>query len=151
MLIPYLLSTPPASKRPGRPAYKPSRSEIREGFVTLVATDLDIVPTVQARHDRYAELGLTYQPFVVCVGTSILDVRRSCVVVNDTFYNLNGGIEGVDAAFKIFCVTGTSYPVVVRDVWLFVQRFFYGISTKFDRVTQSIRHLAADLNLDCDS
>lgn len=114
----------------------------------MVPTDADIIPSIEVRRNRCSELALTFQPQVICIGPSILEVNRSVVVVNDTIYSFNCGIKGVDAVFKIFQATGAVYPIEARDVWIFIQRAFYNIRTPYDTVQQNVRHLAADLNLD---
>lgn len=105
------------------------------------------MPSIESRKNKCNQLGLTFQPQVICVGTSILELGKSVVVVNDSIYSFNNGIEGVDAVFKIFQATGAEYPAEAKDLWLFVQRAFFNIKTRFDRIPQNVRHLAANLGV----
>lgn len=147
LLLPYILSVPPALKKAGKPSWKPARSEIRDAFVTQVSAETEILPAVEARKNKYRDLGRSFQPLVVIVGPSLQETSRSVVVVDDTWYNFSSALEAVDGAFKIFHSTGACYPEEATDVWLFIQRAFYKIETKYDRISQAIRHLTTDLSL----
>ncbi|CAG9818753.1 unnamed protein product [Phaedon cochleariae] len=145
LLLPYFLSVPPAIKKQGKQTWKPSRSEVRDAFITQVPTEADILRTLEARKNKYKGLGRSFQPLIVIVGQTLEEANRFHVIVDDTIYNFTSAIGAVDGAFKIFHATGACYPEEATDLWLLIQVAFYKIRTKYDRLSQSIKHLLTDL------
>ncbi|CAG9819956.1 unnamed protein product [Phaedon cochleariae] len=145
LLLPYLLSVPPAIKKQGKQIWKPSRSEVRDAFITQVPTEADILTTSEARKNKYKGLGRSFQPLIVIVGQTLEEANRFHVIVDDKIYNSTSAIGAVDRAFKIFHATGACYPEEATDLWLLIQVAFYKIRTKYDRLSQSIKHLLTDL------
>ncbi|KAB0805194.1 hypothetical protein PPYR_02164 [Photinus pyralis] len=147
ILLPYILSLQPSRKKSGTLAWKPSRSEVRDGFITHVTCAGDVRSTIQERKNKLTRLGRTFQPLIIVVGESIVTYSVCHVIINDTIYQLPTLLKAVDTAFQIFHATGAKYPSESEDVWLVVQRLLYSIETKFDRLNQTVSSLLAEFNL----
>ncbi|KAF9419669.1 hypothetical protein HW555_003947 [Spodoptera exigua] len=146
ILLAYVIGTCPTRKR-GKQYWKPSRSEIRDGFITQVASEAEVYSVIESRRAKLQRLGRTLQPFIIFVGESLAAVRASYVIINNTCYNFPKLVTAVDAAFKIFHATGACYPEECMDIWHVIQIGFYKIKTKFDRTNQAINSLLNDLGL----
>lgn len=146
ILLTYLIG-PSQSRKRGKQHWKPSRSEIRDGFITQVASSSDVGSVVELRRAQMQRLGKTLQPFVVYVGESLNQVQSAYVIVNDIYYAFPTLISAVDAAFKIFQATGACYPDECMDLWLVIQIGFYKIRTVFDKPHQATNILLNELEL----
>lgn len=117
-----------------------------DSFITFVQSDSEILPVIEERKSKYATHNINFQPLVVLTG-DIQSVISSKVVVDNTIYTLPSPIEAVDACFKIVHATNACYQEECEALWLFIQLYMYEITTKYDRINQSIRNLAVNLGL----
>lgn len=146
MLLAFVIGSTQSRKR-GKHHWKPSRSEIRDGFITQAASSADIGSVVELRRTQMLRLGRTLQPFVLYVGESLDKIQSAYVIINDIYYEFSTLISAVDAAFKIFHATGACYPDECVDLWLVIQLGFYKIKTVFDKPHQATNVLLNDLEL----
>lgn len=146
LLLPYLVPSI-VSKKKGKLSWKPSRSEIRDGFILQIAGVDDLQTAISSRRTKLVKLGRTFQPLIIYTGT-ICDILNIYVVVGQTIYKVNSLLQGVDVAFKIIHATGAEYSDESYLIWLFIQRALYNINTKFDKSLSVIHTLMGDLNLD---
>lgn len=147
MLLAYIINISPARKIKGKPAWKPSRAEVCDGYISQAASEADVTNKIIEKKENLQRLGRTVQPYVIFVGPNVIEVKVAYVVINDTLYSFNKLVTAVDCAFKIFQSTGACYPEEAGDIWLFIQLGFYDIKTKFDRPTQAVNTLLTDLEL----
>lgn len=104
--------------------------------------------THQATIDKAAALGLTVQPYVII----IVDIFQkdklpeSFVLINDTQYKLETPLKAIDTCFKIFFTLNYEYPVEAEQIWLFVQKYFFEITTTNDKHFQSTTILLNDFD-----
>jgi len=54
-------------------------------------------------------------------------------------------IKAFDICFKIFHVFNVDYPIESSDVWLFIQFFFFKITTKYDKSNILIKQVINEL------
>ena len=146
-LLPFIMNNTPSKKktRKGK-MYKFSREEKRDSFTTLVHSDDEIGTTIIRRTEKYFKIG-SLQPYIIAVGADWLNIEKAIVVVDNTQYKLGGLIEAVDVLFKIFHATNTCYPEEAYDVWLFIQKGMYGITTKCDDMRKPLRSLLDTVQL----
>ncbi|XP_026675807.1 uncharacterized protein LOC108254582, partial [Diaphorina citri] len=148
-LLPYLMNVSSSALK-SRKVPKYSRSDIRDSFITIIGTDSEIATTITNRKEVYKSRGggNTLQPYIICVGPNILEVSKSVIVCNDIQYEQPDVIKAVDRLFKIFHATHTSYPAESYDIWLFIQKAFFKINTKYDQVGGALSLLLQQVGAD---
>lgn len=144
MVLPLVINISPTRKQK-KPAWKPSRAEISQGFISQAVSEAEVTTTILEKTEKLKKLGRTVQPYVISVGPSAAVIRKAYVVINNTVYTFQKLITAVDCAFKIFQATGAYYPEESEDIWTTIQIGMYGITTKFDRKTQAVNVILADL------
>jgi len=143
-----LLFFPVTTKRKkGIPAWRPSKIESRDGFITHITSNSELIETITRRKQKYSQLGITLQPLIIIVGPSINEISKYFVLVNDTYYVLNSILTAVDTCFKIFHALNLLYPVESLPVWSFIQKGFYKIKTAYDSEYVSVNSLLSDLDI----
>ncbi|KAF0713678.1 SAM domain-containing protein, partial [Aphis craccivora] len=90
--------------------WRPSKLESRDGFITHVKSDAEILETITRRREKLASFEQTLQPFIIIVGPVINDISSYLVIVDNTYYRLNTIISAVDCYFKIILTLNAKYP-----------------------------------------
>ncbi|KAF0707515.1 SAM domain-containing protein [Aphis craccivora] len=72
LILPFLLSPITAKRKKGKAAWKPSKLEMKDGFITHIKSHTELQDTVSRRKDKYSKLGVTLQPLIIIV-------RAGCV------------------------------------------------------------------------
>jgi len=85
------------------------------------------------------------QPFILVVG-SLLDPKQILVYFDNIKYKMFSVLKAFDTCFKIFHVFNLEYPIESANVWLFIQTYFYNITTKYDKSCALIKQITAELN-----
>lgn len=68
-------------------------------------------------------------PKLVIIGSDLPEVTGECVVVFRSLeYSCSGILRGIDIVVKMRAVLGLPYPAATKLVWLFIERFFYGLN-----------------------
>lgn len=142
--MPYITSSVPLKEKK-KALWRPSKSEVRDGFITLIGSDADLQPTVSARRSKLEKYGKTLQPFVICVGTSLADISHCFVVAGDTYYKIDKLLNSVDTCFKLIHATGAKYQDEAFVVWMTLQKAFYVIDTPYDKDFITLKSLLIDL------
>lgn len=91
---------------------------------------------------------LTAQPIPITVG---LDDITAYVSINEILYKVETPLKAVDLCFKVFHAINANYPYEVEACWMFIQKFFFDIKTKFDKNYTSVNALISDINCAMDS
>ncbi|GBP20639.1 hypothetical protein EVAR_16511_1 [Eumeta japonica] len=81
LLLPYILPILPSRKKGNHIHWKPSRSEIRDGFITHVSSSAEVKPTIEQRQIKLSRLGRTFQPIIILTPSSLLKHMRTNRVV----------------------------------------------------------------------
>lgn len=153
-LLPQLLPLPPSRSKKAEVYWKPSRSEVQEGFITIVKGSSQVSEVVQNKKLKYLTIRRALQPYIILVGGDIFNVEEAYIIVDDTKYRANSFLEAFDVCFKIFFSTGARYPEECEDVWTFIERAFFKICSKDEKnkpkhVSQAVKHLLTNLQLPC--
>ncbi|CAI6372350.1 unnamed protein product [Macrosiphum euphorbiae] len=127
--------------------WRPSKIEVRDGFITHVRSDSEIQETITRRRSKLIEFGQTLQPFVIIVGHSLKEISSYLVVVDNTFYRLNSIIASVDCCFKIFLTLNAEYPVESSGIWYFIQRGLYNLKTPWDKNYTAVNAFMSDVGI----
>ncbi|KAL4710059.1 hypothetical protein ACJJTC_016461 [Scirpophaga incertulas] len=146
MVLPLVINVSPTRKLK-KSTWKPSRAEISQGFIVQAASEGEVTTTILEKTEKFKKHGCTVQPYVIFVGSSPVEIKKSYVVINNTLYTFQKLITAVDCAFKIIQATGAYYPEESQDIWTAIQIGIYGITTPFDRKTQAVNVILADLQL----
>jgi len=147
IILPFLFFPVTTKRKKGIPAWRPSKIESRDGFITHIKSNSELIETITRRKKKYSQLGITLQPLIIIVGPSINEISKYFVLVNDTYYVLNSIVTAVDTCFKIFHALNLLYPVESLPVWSFIQKGFYKIKTAYDSEYVSVNSLLSDLDI----
>ncbi|CAI6374956.1 unnamed protein product [Macrosiphum euphorbiae] len=127
--------------------WRPSKIEVRDGFITHVRSDSEIQETITRKGSKLIEFGQTLQPFVIIVGHSLKEISSYLVVVDNTFYRLNSIIASVDCCFKIFLTLNAEYPVESSGIWYLIQRGLYNLKTPWDKNYTAVNAFMSDVGI----
>ncbi|XP_050066648.1 uncharacterized protein LOC126555814 [Aphis gossypii] len=127
--------------------WRPSKIEVRDGFITHVRSDSEVQETITRRRNKLIQFGQTLQPFVIIVGHSLKDISSYLVVVDNTFYRLNSIIASVDCCFKIILTLNAEYPVESAGVWYFIQKGLYNLKTPWDKNYTAVNAFMSDVGI----
>ncbi|XP_047020948.1 uncharacterized protein LOC124630940 isoform X2 [Helicoverpa zea] len=146
MLLPLLLGNP--THRTKKQVWRPSKAEVKDGFITHVLRPMDVQAAIAHRREKYLRYKLTLQPVIVIVGSSYTDIQKYFVVVNDLFFETNSILKAVDTCFKIFHSLHCQYPTESVCVWNFIQLGLYQLKTKWDKTYSTVNAFITDLDID---
>lgn len=125
---------------------KDSKLETRDGFITHVESDGEILETVTRRREKLRTFGQTLQPFIVIVGPTINKISSYLVVVDNTYYRLNTIIAAFDCCFKVILTLNAEYHSESALIWYFIQKGFHLITTPWDKNFTIVNALLSDIN-----
>ncbi|KAF0721282.1 Uncharacterized protein FWK35_00028828, partial [Aphis craccivora] len=84
------------------------------------------------------------QPFIIICGTTFKP--KEIIIFFDCIkYKMFSFISAIDICFKIFHIFNLEYPVESYIVWLFIQKYFYDINTKYDKACHTLGRILSDL------
>lgn len=89
------------------------------------------------------------QPFILICGTPYKP-KEIIVFFDFIKYKLFSIVSAIDVCFKIFHIFNLEYPVQSSIVWLFIQKYFYMLNTKYDKAYDTLGQILSDLNCDDD-
>lgn len=123
----------------------------KRGFIKFSIRDsqnsfLVVTPTAVAMEltlKKMAENG-PIQPCLLVVG-SLFDPKQILVYFDNIKYKMFSAYKAFDICFKIFHVFNVEYPLESGDVWLFIQTFFYNITTKYDKSNVVSKQISNEL------
>ncbi|KAF0706912.1 Uncharacterized protein FWK35_00032358, partial [Aphis craccivora] len=68
------------------------------------------------------------------------------LIINKLKSQSNNIQPSIDVCFKIFHVFNLEYPIECSNVWLFLQVYFYEISTKYDKSCSLVKQICSELD-----
>ncbi|KAF0688719.1 Uncharacterized protein FWK35_00035204, partial [Aphis craccivora] len=77
------------------------------------------------------------QPFIIVIGTP-LKPNQILVYFDSIKYKVFNITRAIDICFKLFNLFNLQYPLQSCAVWMFIQKFYYNISTKYDTPHQLV-------------
>lgn len=148
LLIPSLLSVSTLRlKGCIKKVWRPSKSEVREGFVIHVNSDAEIKQVLEDRRKKLSNFGLTLQPLVVIVGPTLSEISSYIIVINNAMYLLPNILSAIDVCFKCIWAINAKYAAECHCTWMFIQRAFYKLVTSNDRESTAANTLLADIGM----
>lgn len=142
LLIPHILGPQHIKKK------KCSASEVSESFILHIAEEKQLNEERQKRHEKYKNLGITVQPYIVVAGP-LAKITSRYVIVDDITYELPCINQAVETCFKIFWALYLEYPSECRAVWQFLQRAIFSIPSKAVDKSEKIPPSVLSLLSDC--
>lgn len=147
LILPFLLSPITAKRKKGKAAWRPSKLEMKDGFITHIKSHTELQDTVSRRKDKYSKLGVTLQPLIIIVGPNCNEISQYFILVDDTYYVMNSILTALDCCFKIIHALNLQYPYESLPVWMFIQKGFYEIETLWDTEYVCVNSLLSDLSI----
>jgi len=105
----------------------------------------DLNRQIKIHREWLANRGLSLQPMLVFVGSTLSDITASYVQVDNVKYEFCTPLKAVDTCFKAFHALDAAYQEECQAIWLFIQKYFYDLHLKEDnnipRVTSILNSL----------
>jgi len=146
LCLPFIIGVNSTRVKKSKTLWRPSKLEARDGFITHVKSDAEILETVTRRREKLAAFGQTLQPFIVIVGPAIDEISSYLVIVDNTYYRLNTIIAAVDCCFKVILTLNAEYPSESALIWYFIQKRFYNITTPWDKNYTTVNAFLSDIH-----
>ncbi|KAI0221940.1 hypothetical protein LSAT2_026801, partial [Lamellibrachia satsuma] len=142
VLLPSLLPPRPvATLKSRKKKWKPSIAEGRKAFIDLQKRGTDLAAYLRKRREECQKRGVTRQPQILALGDTILVAKEFFLLYEEVIYEVDSLVKAVDICFKIFFVLNAQYPAEAADVWTFIQKGLFNITTPYDVVTPRVIEL----------
>lgn len=133
MTIPYLLTVTNIRVKGRTKCWRPTKAEVREGFLCHVHSNADVKTAIEERRSKLLQFGLTLQPFIVIVGPNVANIESYFVVVNDVLYRLRSILSTVDVCYKVTWAMNAVYSSEAHSVRMFLQKACYKMRSSYDK------------------
>lgn len=104
----------------------------------------DIKVKIDALREEKLKKKQTFQPIVAIILTDKL-IKQIFVYCDGIFYEINSIVSALDICFKTFHVLNLSYPKESYNFYFFIQKYFYEISTRYDKPVSTVSNLITEL------
>lgn len=101
----------------------------------------DFYPSIDELSLKLREKKQSLQPLIVYASQS----NTFITYYDDIKYQFQSLLAAIDTCFKIFFVLNVKYPEAAKNVWIFIQKFFYEIETH-ERISPDVLVLLSELN-----
>lgn len=119
--------------------------DAEESFILHVICINDYKQKLEDLKKKHFTASSTLQPMVIVVGPDIYQLSEFFVYFDGVLYKFKSFLKALDTCFKIFQVFNLKYPLACQNTWLFIQKFFFEIETKFDINSYSVSTLISYL------
>lgn len=92
-------------------------------------TTNDIKVKIDELQEKYYKSKETIQPIIIGVGPNILQVNEFYVYVYPIIYKFSTFLKSLDCCFKLIHVLNLNYSKQSELAWLFIQKYFFSITT----------------------
>lgn len=107
-------------------------------FIILAKTAVEL-------EELLSKITTVIQPCLLVIG-DINNPKQIMVYFDGIKYVINTIIKAIDICFKIFHVFNIEYPIESSNFWLFIQKYYYKIKTKFDKSCIQVNQTISQLN-----
>ncbi|XP_019545441.2 uncharacterized protein LOC109415939 [Aedes albopictus] len=142
-VLPYMLRQMFVQK--GLKKSRPSVLMCKESFITTINTEAKLAETVEKRRKTATENKTRVQPYIVVVQAEKA-LQSFFVVFDFLIFKANCMLAAVDLHFKLHAVFNLEYSELSTNVMIFIQKYFYNLSYKNQRVVSSVAALISDLD-----
>ncbi|XP_048514049.1 uncharacterized protein LOC125501699 [Athalia rosae] len=141
-----VICPPSTVVRLAKGSWKPSCAESINGFILHVKVPGDLEMARDQQREKMAKIKQPLQPYVIVLGPRLSAIEHSYVNVDETLYLVESPLKAVDICYKIFQVLNATYPPQSEQVWLFLQKYVYKRTTRWDKQVKSVIILTGKLN-----
>eukprot|EP00102_Acyrthosiphon_pisum_P024178 XP_016661388.1 PREDICTED: uncharacterized protein LOC107884234 isoform X1 [Acyrthosiphon pisum] len=128
--------------------WRPSKLELKQSFIYYVNSTIQVKEVNEEKNKKAQRLQQTVQPYMifVCGTESEHQISEFYVIINNHIFKVESGLKAVDICFKSFFALNLNYTDESKQVWYFIQKYFYKIETKYDKFYQNVNNLIHDIN-----
>ncbi|XP_071629107.1 uncharacterized protein [Temnothorax longispinosus] len=145
-LIPVLCPSNVRLKIPGgKKIWRPTIAESMDAFICHIKVPGELERVKRGKRENAAKLKETVQPYIIVVGSQFTAVETIYIIIDDVMYKMENILKAVDILYKVFQVLNVKYPTGCEQVWLFIQKYVYGRTTKWDKNDKSVMNLIDEL------
>ncbi|XP_024883588.1 uncharacterized protein LOC112462188 [Temnothorax curvispinosus] len=130
----------------GNKIWRPTIAESMDAFICHIKIPGELEKVKRRRQERAAKLKDTVQPYIIVIGPQLTAIEAFYIIIDDIMYKMENVLKAVDILYKIFQVLNVKYPPACEQVWLFIQKYIYGRTTKWDKYDKSVMNLIDHLN-----
>jgi len=102
------------------------------------------VDVMQQHLEQLKSRGDPIQPFILIVG-NIFYPKEILVYFDTIMYKMHSILKSVEVCYKIFHLFNLEYPSQSSIVWLFVQKYFFGVTSPYDTPHPKLVQILSDL------
>lgn len=129
--------------------WKPSKAEVREGFIKHVKSSAEISQVIELRLATLRKKGSPSQPYIIIVGESLEKINTFLIVANRSIiYETQSIMHAVDSCYKIVWALNLEYGIDTYPVWFFIQKALYKMTSAFDKGSTATESLLTDCNIE---
>lgn len=130
----------------GKNKRKVTINEAQESFTVRIATINDFDHSVAEIRTKQYNKGSTLQPFIIVVGISADQITDYFVYFDKCRQRHASYLSCIETCFKLFHVLCLEYSQASYGPWYFIQKYFFGIETVYDKPLSSVSALIAYLS-----
>ncbi|XP_032689892.1 uncharacterized protein LOC116853124 [Odontomachus brunneus] len=146
-LIPVLCPSNVRLKISGRKkTWRPTIAESIDAFICHIKIPGDLEIVKRRRRENANKLKETLQPYIIAIGSQLTAIEAFYIIIDDIMYKMENVLKAVDILYKIFQVLNVKYPPACEQIWLFIQKYIYERTTKWDKYSKSVMTLIDNLN-----
>lgn len=119
---------------------KYSISDSQQSYVLIAQTAAELEALLNSKKVN----GSNIQPCLLIVGT-ISEPSQIMVYFDNIRYKVFSIVRAIDICFKIFHVFNLEYPIQSLNVWLFIQKFYFNIFSKYDKPCPLVNQILSEL------
>ena len=128
--------------------WKPSIIDSQESSILYCISPSNYITKVDKLKLKYLEKGLTFQPVIIVIGEQKVKLQYFYVHYDGILYKFTSFLKCLDIVFKLFHVMNFEYPVEGKNVYNFIEHFFYKFKTdKNANVTGILEYLKSEISL----
>lgn len=101
---------------------------------------------VSDTQDQLQKLNVKYHPLIIVLGESYSSLKQFFIYFDNYTFKFDSFLSCIDMGFKLFQVFHLSYPSQSYGIWLFLQQYFFKLSTKYDKHISKVTGLVSFLN-----
>lgn len=119
---------------------KYSISDSQQSYILIAQTAAELEALLNSKKGN----GNNIQPCLLIVGT-ISEPSQIMVYFDNIKYKVFSVVRAIDICFKIFHVFNLEYPIQSLNVWLFIQKLYFNISSKYDKPCPLVNQIISEL------
>lgn len=122
---------------------KSTIKDSQDSFLIRIASINNFNNSIDKQANNLKNKKLTLQPLIVYNSGE----KEYYVYFDDIKYKFNSFLPALDCCFKLFYVLNLKYPECSKSVWIFIQKYLFGIdSTKSERICPNVLCLIRNLS-----